>query len=187
MNAIAVLFNDSPSAVVSAAYVIGVATPTFSPVAGTYTAIQTITINDVTPNATLYYTTDGTTPTTNSTAYTTPFVFSGSATVKAFGTASGISPGSVGSAAYTINLPVVIPNLQWYPLEVLPGSTRQINVNIKTAGVQCTAPASLCTINWSVLSTTGGASATFTTPAGAGVGRGTCRRSTRRPEPGRCR
>jgi hypothetical protein len=64
---------------------------------------------------------------------------------------------------------VITPNLSVYPFVVLPGSTRQINVNIKTAGVQCTAPTAQCTVNWSVLSTTGGASATFTTPAGSGV------------------
>ena len=56
---------------------------------------------------------------------------------------------------------VVIPNVPAYPFQVLPGSTRQINVNI-TGG-------SLNTVNWSVLSATGGATATFTTPAGAGV------------------
>ena len=48
-----------------------------------------------------------------------------------------------------------------YQYQVLAGSTRQINVNI-TGGT-------LNTVNWSVLSTTGGASATFTTPSGADV------------------
>jgi hypothetical protein len=56
---------------------------------------------------------------------------------------------------------VVIPSSPPYNIQVLPGSTRQINVNI-TGG-------SLNTVNWSVLSTTGGASATFTTPAAANV------------------
>jgi hypothetical protein len=55
----------------------------------------------------------------------------------------------------------VIPSAPRYNIQVLPGSTRQINVNI-TGG-------SLNTVNWSVLSTTGGASATFTTPAAADV------------------
>ena len=52
---------------------------------------------------------------------------------------------------------VVIPSTPPYNIQVLPGSTRQINVNIKGG--------SLNTVNWSVLTTTGGASATFTTPA----------------------
>jgi len=55
----------------------------------------------------------------------------------------------------------VIPSSPPYNIQVLPGSTRQINVNI-TGG-------SLNTVNWSVLSTTGGASATFTMPAAANV------------------
>ena len=55
----------------------------------------------------------------------------------------------------------VVPNVPAYPLQVLPGATRQINVNV-TGGT-------LNTINWSVLSTTGGATATFTTPAASGT------------------
>ena len=48
----------------------------------------------------------------------------------------------------------VTANVPTYNFQVLAGSTRQINVNI-TGGT-------LNTINWSVLSSTGGASATFT-------------------------
>ena len=55
----------------------------------------------------------------------------------------------------------VVPSSPLYNIQVLPGSTRQINVNI-TGG-------SLNTVNWSVLATTGGASASFTTPAAAAV------------------
>ncbi|MFT4111118.1 chitobiase/beta-hexosaminidase C-terminal domain-containing protein, partial [Silvibacterium sp.] len=40
-------------------------TPSFSPSAGTYTSAQTVTISDSTSGATIYYTTNGTTPTTS--------------------------------------------------------------------------------------------------------------------------
>jgi hypothetical protein len=56
------------------------ATPTFSPAGGTYTTAQTVTISDATSGATIYYTTNGTTPTTSSTQYTGPLTVSGAQT-----------------------------------------------------------------------------------------------------------
>jgi fibronectin type 3 domain-containing protein len=73
----------------------------------------------------------------------------------------GISPlSNEASATPTATAPhvAVIPNVPAYPLQVLPGSTRQINVQI-TGGT-------LNTINWSWQSTgTKAATASFTTPA----------------------
>ncbi len=48
------------------------ATPNFSPGAGTYSTPQSVTISDSTPNASIYYTTNGTTPSTGSTLYSGP-------------------------------------------------------------------------------------------------------------------
>jgi N-acetylneuraminic acid mutarotase len=86
--------------------VIGVAaTPTFSPVAGSYTAAQTVSISDTTAGATIYYTTNGTTPTTSSTVYSGPIAVSSTETLEAIATATGYSTSAVASAAYTISIP----------------------------------------------------------------------------------
>jgi len=81
-----------------------VATPTFSPGAGTYTSAQNVSISDSTSGATIYYTTDGSTPTTSSTVYSSPIpVSSGTVTINAIGAKSGDNNSSVGSATYTIS------------------------------------------------------------------------------------
>jgi len=88
---------------VSASYVIqsSVATPTFSPAAGTYTSAQSVTISDVTSNATIYYTTNGTAPTTSSTKYTGSITVSSTETLEAVAVATGNIDSAVASAAYT--------------------------------------------------------------------------------------
>ena len=107
IEAIATATGYSNSAVASATYTIGqpAATPTFSPVAGTYTAAQSVTINDATSGATIYYTTNGTTPTTSSAKYTGAITVSSTETLEAIATASGYSTSAVATASYTINLP----------------------------------------------------------------------------------
>jgi hypothetical protein len=109
LEAIATHSGDVSSSVGSAAYTINgaVATPGFSPAAGTYSSAQTVTITDSTSGATIYYTTNGTTPTTASTTYSSAITVSSTETVKALATHSGYSNSAVGSAAYTISLPVV--------------------------------------------------------------------------------
>jgi hypothetical protein len=82
------------------------ATPTFSPVAGTYATTQTVSITCTTPSSSIYFTTDGSTPTFpitgTTTLYTGPLTVSATETIKAIGVASGFSNSAVGSAAYTI-------------------------------------------------------------------------------------
>ncbi len=67
--------------------------PLISPNGGIFTNSITITLSNNIPGATLYYTLDGTTPTTNSTLYTGPFVLTTSAGVRVIAAMPG-SPNS---------------------------------------------------------------------------------------------
>ena len=79
-----------------------VATPTFSPAAGTYYEAQNVTIGCTTDGATIHYTLDGNDPTTSSTTYSTPIAISQTTTVKAMAVKSGMNNSAIASAVYTI-------------------------------------------------------------------------------------
>jgi N-acetyl-beta-hexosaminidase len=78
------------------------ATPTLSPSPGTFTAVQQVSISDTTPNATIYYTTDGTMPTTASRVYAGPIPVTVTTTIEAVAYASGYAPSAVVTGVYTI-------------------------------------------------------------------------------------
>ena len=82
------------------------APPVFTPAAGTYSSAQTVAIGTTTsPSATIYYTTNGSTPTTQSAVFSisNPITVSASETLKAIAVFSGYpTPSAVSSATYTI-------------------------------------------------------------------------------------
>jgi hypothetical protein len=90
--------------VASATYTVQqqVATPALSPGTGTYTSAVSVTISDSTAGATIHYTTDGSTPTTSSPAYSGPISVTTSMTVKAMASAAGMANSNVASATYTL-------------------------------------------------------------------------------------
>lgn len=91
------------STVASATYTLQAATPTFDPPGGSYLLPQVVSISSASPGVTIYYTTDGSTPTTSSTQYTGSFLVGiGTTTVRAIAVASGWSQSAIASATYRI-------------------------------------------------------------------------------------
>jgi N-acetylneuraminic acid mutarotase len=97
LEAIATAPGYSNSAMATAAYTIkpAAATPTF-----TFPMENAVAISDATPGATIYYTTNGTTPTASSTKYTGTITFTAGSTdtLKAI----AVAPGYVNSAMATV-------------------------------------------------------------------------------------
>src|SRR5262249_22142232 len=77
------------------------APPTIAPAAGTYTGSVTVTLSSIS-GATIYYTTNGTTPSQFSTLYTAPFAVTTSLTLKAIAMHPDYTTSGVASTAYTI-------------------------------------------------------------------------------------
>lgn len=69
---------------------------------GTYTTTQTVKLSSKTTGASIYYTTNGTTPTTKSTKYTKPITVSSSTTIKAIAVKKGLSNSSVATFSFVI-------------------------------------------------------------------------------------
>lgn len=83
-----------------------VATPTIS-ISG-----STATISCSTSGATIYYTTNGNTPTTSSTQYSSPITLSSACTIKAIAVKTGMTNSSVASQSYTPSATPVVPTIQ---------------------------------------------------------------------------
>ncbi|HXC02223.1 MAG TPA: chitobiase/beta-hexosaminidase C-terminal domain-containing protein [Opitutaceae bacterium] len=80
-----------------------VATPVFSPAAGTYTSAQSVTITSTTTGASIRYTTDGSMPSaTVGTVYASPVSINATATLNAIAYKSSLTSSALKSGTYTI-------------------------------------------------------------------------------------
>lgn len=110
-----------------------VATPALSPTPGSFTGTQAVTISDSTPGATIYYTTDGSTPTTSSSVYTSALSVSSTTTVKALAVLTGYVNSAVATGLYTITAPAVAaPTCS--PTAGAYGSTQSVTLSSTTGG-----------------------------------------------------
>ena len=123
------------------------ANPVFSLAGGTYAGTQTLTITDSSPGSTIYYTLNGSTPTTNSAVYTGPLTIQVSQTVSAFATAPTLFSSSVVSAAYTIQPVYAIDFSQGFSLAQGPmkfnGSTDLDDFRLQLTDGEPLSPAAL--------------------------------------------
>ncbi len=86
--------------------------PTFTPGGGTFYASQQVSIQTATAGATIYYTLDGTTPSTRSLVYTAPIAVSRTTTIKAVAAKDSMNDSETATAQYVIldtNSLVVLP------------------------------------------------------------------------------
>jgi pectate lyase len=114
LKAMACALLRDESLIVTGAYIIKppetVATPAFSPAAGTYIATQSVSITSATADAAIHYTSDGTPATcAGGTAYAGPIEVAQSTTLSAIGCAAGKIDSAVATAAYVITPPAAPP------------------------------------------------------------------------------
>jgi Bacterial Ig-like domain (group 3)/Chitobiase/beta-hexosaminidase C-terminal domain/FG-GAP-like repeat len=109
--------------------------PVFSPLSGTYTSPQMVTITNALPGATIYYTTDGTVPSRSSKVFNpaTPIAVSSTQTIKAYAVAPGYALSPQGAASYKI-IPPYAPTPTFSLAEGFYNSSVMVSIMDSLAG-----------------------------------------------------
>jgi hypothetical protein len=147
------LFNLS----VTAALV--VATPTLTPNGGAFSDSVSVAIQSPTSGATIYYTTDGSSPTVSSLLYTGPMTLTDSATVNAVAFKTGYTQSALASASFAVSSSSII----YYVSK--NGSDSNSCAQARTSN----APKLTISAALACIGTTAGAGAGYTVEVGAGI------------------
>lgn len=111
-----------------------VATPVFTPAAGTYTIAQNVTISCATGGAQIRYTTNGAEPTASSPLYSAPVTISSTRTLKAKAFLTGWNPSSTATGFYTITGMVATP--VFTPAAGTYSTAQNVVINCATPGAE---------------------------------------------------
>ncbi|PKN73881.1 MAG: hypothetical protein CVU50_01475 [Candidatus Cloacimonetes bacterium HGW-Cloacimonetes-3] len=109
-----------------------VAAPLILPPGGTYNAAQLVSISCATPEAVIYYTTDGTVPTEASSLYTSPINISSAIILKARAFVEGKTPSPVITQVYNLQ----ITALDFNPVGGVYSVAQIVNITCNIANVQ---------------------------------------------------
>ncbi|MGA8312537.1 MAG: chitobiase/beta-hexosaminidase C-terminal domain-containing protein [Terriglobales bacterium] len=136
------------SSVTTSLYTIpqGLATPTLNPSPGIYSTAQSVTLQDATPGATIYYTLNGTTPTTSSAVYSSPIPVTATTTISAMAAAPGFANSAVATGSYSIGTSVPIAFVQ---VNSAVPSTPQSTVAATYTKAQVAGNTNIVAIGWS--------------------------------------
>jgi hypothetical protein len=152
--------------------------PAFTPLAGTYTSVQQVTLAD-SSSASIYYTTDGSTPVPGtSSQFLTGLAINVNATetINALAVTPGYNPSSVVSATYVINLPPpdFSLSLGQQAISVSAGSSDSTQVSVsglngftQSVSLSCSGLPAGVTCEFAPANVTGSGSSTLTLTASA--------------------
>ncbi|HTZ47858.1 MAG TPA: choice-of-anchor D domain-containing protein [Verrucomicrobiae bacterium] len=106
-----------------------VAAPSIQPTGGTFTAPQSVSITDSTAGATIYFTTDGSTPSASSSVYSAPFSLSSATNVQAMAAADGYNNSSSTSANFKFRTPAATYPITINVTATAAGSSKLLQLN----------------------------------------------------------
>src|SRR5262249_59550483 len=110
-----------------------VATPTFTPNGGMFNGTVSVSLAEATPGASIFYTTDGSTPTIAATPYAGPFALTADTTVSALAVAPGLADSAV-ARAYFDARPSVALTAPANNATIAPGSTITLSATASDPG-----------------------------------------------------